>query len=143
MAALADELLADDLAGLCCHKFGYQVALAIISFGLARQRAAVVAVLRGNMRRLTRHRYASVVTEHALLRCSPEERLALAEALMEVGGAVTALACHTFGVNVVRALLQAPEASQRALAYIQKSPGRLQKDKFGAQLLRELGPLGR
>merc|ERR1719229_180716 len=91
------------------------------------------------MRRFTRHRFAAAVVEHALLHTAPDQRMALANELMELGGAVTSLACHSFGVHVVRALLQVPEAKERALHYICKNPRRLQKDKFGAQLLHDLG----
>jgi len=136
---LTDRLLEGGAAALCCHKSGHEVAMSIVSNGLAGQRAAVVAALRGNLQRFSKHRFAAVVLAHALLQCAPAECNVLAHELMGQAGAVTKLACHACGVEVVRALLQVPEASQQALFYICKSQHKLRKDMFGVQVLSELG----
>jgi len=136
---LTDELLAEDLAALCCHKYGHAVAQAVLSNGVARQRAMVVAALRGDPVRFAKHRFASAVMRQALLQGVPPECQALAQDLMAKAGAVAALACHFFGVEVVRALLQVPGASERAFEYVCRSQHKLRKDLYGAELLRELG----
>merc|ERR1712039_850709 len=52
---------------------------------------------------------------------------------------VEALACHNFGVNIVRELLQMPCVSQQVQMLLAKSSGRVSRDKFGSELMRELG----
>merc|ERR1719450_1635910 len=106
--ALVDAVLSADVAMLCCHKFGHEVAMSILSNGSSSQRAPILAALRGDVQRFARHRFASLVLEHALALCSDEERVILASELLARPGTVPALACHSFGVNVVRALLEVP-----------------------------------
>jgi len=138
---LTDKALASDVTGLCCHKFGHAAVIAILSNGLSRQRAVVVAALLGDLRRFAKHRYAALVLQHALLQCAPAECGALAHGLMAQAGAVVSVACHACGVHVIRALLQVPGATPVALQHISKGEHRLRKDLFGSQLLRELGLL--
>jgi len=139
---LTDELMTGDRAALCCHKHGHVVAQAVLSNGLARQRAALAATLRGDPVRFGKHRFATLVLQHALLQGTPTECRSLAQGLMANSGAVASLACHCFGVDVVRALLQVPGASKLALEYVRRSQHKLRKDLFGAELLRELGLQG-
>lgn len=49
------------------------------------------------------------------------------------------LACHTFGVNVVRALAQVPGLGQQVKSELSQKEKRVSRDKFGRLLLRELG----
>jgi len=139
VAALADVVLSTDLAALCSHKFGHSVATAILCSGLPHQRAAILAALGDNVQRFARHRYSSLVLNRALLQCSAWEREHLAAKVLEQHGAVIALACHVFGVDVVRALLQVPSVSHRVQGYLRKGAGRLLRDKYGKELLLELG----
>jgi len=136
---LTDRLLEGGAAALCCHKSGHEVAMAIVSNGIARQRAVVFAALRGSLLRFAKHRFAALVLAHALLQSAPAECAALAHELMGHAGAATTLGCHAFGVGVVRALLQVPEASEQVLHYLRKGQHKLRKDMFGAPLLVELG----
>merc|ERR1719193_1210296 len=129
---LTDEILAEDLATLCCHKAGHRVAEAVLSNGLARQRAAVVAALRGDLMRFAKHRFGAAVLQQALLQGPPRECHSLAREVMAPAGAVAALGCHCFGVHVVRALLQVPGASEIALAHVRKYQHKLRRDRFGA-----------
>jgi len=142
VVSLTDEILAEDLATLCCHKAGHRVAEAVLSNGLARQRAAVVAALRGDLMRFAKHRFGAAVLQQALLQGAPRECQSLAQAVMAPAGAVAALGCHCFGVHVVRALLQVPGASEIALGHVRKYQHKLRRDRFGAELLRELGLAG-
>jgi len=52
------------------------------------------------------------------------------------------LACHNFGVDVVRALLHVPQASKQAVYFIEKGSRRIMRDKYGMRLLQELGLSG-
>jgi len=137
-AALVDELLAADMATVVCHKFGHAVAMSILSHGMPHQRSGVASSLRVDLQRFARHRFASLVVASAFGHCSTAESHHLARLLMSQAGAVASLACHGFGVRVVRAMLELPGDSQQVMLYLQKSLRRLQKDKFGAQLLQEM-----
>jgi len=137
--ALADQLLKEDLPVLCCHKFGHCVVASLLSNGLQRQRARVVEALLQDVQRFARHRFASRVLEAALPYASEEEQARLASALMAQLGAVVALACHAFGVHVVRAVLEVPRESKLAMHYLVKGQRRLRKDRYGLELLQELG----
>merc|ERR1712061_130418 len=110
-----------------------------MSNGMGQQRSAVLRALRGDLQRFARHRYAALVVEQSLALCPPEESEPLAQELMRAAGAVTKLACHGFESRVVRALLDLPTASAQALHYVTKSQKTLRKDRFGAELLQELG----
>uniref|UniRef100_A0A7S2LE86 PUM-HD domain-containing protein n=1 Tax=Zooxanthella nutricula TaxID=1333877 RepID=A0A7S2LE86_9DINO len=112
--------------------------MSIVSNGLDRQRAVVLLALRSNSRRMSKHRYASVVMQDALLQCPPAECDALASEVLAQAGAAVTLACHNYGIQVVRGLLQVPGASEQTMQYLCKSQRRLEKDMFGAQLLQEL-----
>jgi len=137
-AALVDEVLAADLSQVICHKFGHLVALSILSHGLPRQRTKIAEVLSGDLQRFARHRFASLVLALAFSTCSASESHRLAVIVMGQAGAVSSLACHSFGLRVVRALLELPGDSEQVRFYLLKSSRRLQKDKFGVQLLGEL-----
>jgi len=139
---LVDELLSGDLAVLCCHKFGVEFAASVVSHGTRAQQALVVSALRCNLQRFARHRFASRVLAEALLYCGEEERFALASEIMSMPGAIVALACHNFGVDVVRTLLQVPQASKQAMHFIEQGSRRIMKDKYGVHLLQELGLSG-
>jgi len=141
---LIDEVLAGDVKQLICHKFGHTVALSILSAGLPRHRSRMAEALGEDVQRFARHRFASLVLSLALS-ASPaaEESHRLAAAVMGQAGAVSSLACHSFGLRVVRALLELPHDSEQVRFYLLKSSRRLQKDKFGSQLLEELSAQGR
>eukprot|EP00443_Scrippsiella_acuminata_P038923 CAMPEP_0115233350 /NCGR_PEP_ID=MMETSP0270-20121206/34231_1 /TAXON_ID=71861 /ORGANISM="Scrippsiella trochoidea, Strain CCMP3099" /LENGTH=350 /DNA_ID=CAMNT_0002648061 /DNA_START=122 /DNA_END=1174 /DNA_ORIENTATION=- len=141
VSALVDEVLAQDIAALCCHKFGHRVAMSIISNGSQGHRSRIIASLReGGLQRLARHRFASRVLEQALTQSSSAEAHALAAELMAQAGAVVSLACHSFGMHVVRGLLQLPqESSKIALQYLQRAVRKLRKDKYAVALVDELG----
>jgi len=136
--ALIDEVLSGNLNHMICHKFGHTVALSILFNGLPRHRSRLFEVLSGDLQRFARHRFASYVLALALSQCSTQEAHILASALMGQAGAVSSLACHSFGVRVVRALLELPSDAEQVRFYLLKSSRRLQKDKFGSQLLDEL-----
>lgn len=133
--ALMDELLSSDVAGLCTHKNGHNVAAAMIAHGIPRQAAQVVSALHSNPQRFSRHRFASKVVKVALEMGSDS----LAQELMSQPGTVGSLACHNFGVDVVRALLQSPRHSPQVWRFLVKSTRRLFKDKYGRELMRDLG----
>jgi len=140
VSALVDEVLAQDPAALCCHKFGHRVAMSIISNASERQGSQIVAALRqGGLQRLARHRFATRVLEHVLSQGSNAEAQALATELMAQAGAVVSLACHSFGVQVVRGILEVPQESKMALHYLEKAVRKLSKDKYGSMLVEELG----
>merc|ERR1711972_1198440 len=136
--ALVDGVLSGDVAQLVCHKFGHGVTLSVLSMGLPHQRSKIAEVLGSDVQRFARHRFASLVLSSALATCSAAESHSLAVAVMKQAGAVTSLACHSFGLRVVRALLVLPWDSEQVRFYLLKSSRRLQKDKFGSQLLDEL-----
>merc|ERR1711972_836507 len=138
--ALIDEVLSGDLTQVLCHKFGHLVALSILFTGLPRHRSKFAEVLGADLQRFARHRFASLVLALALSTCSAAEAHCLAAAVMGQAGAVSSLACHSFGLRVVRALLALPGDSEQVRFYLLKSSRRLQKDKFGSQLLDELTP---
>lgn len=137
--ALVDELLFGDTAALCCHKSGHEVAMAIASNGIPRQVAHVVAALHCNPQRFARHRFASKVVEVALRAGSAMGCESLAGELIAQPGTVVSLACHNFGVHVVRALLESPRHSKQVLHFLLKTGRRLSKDKYGRELMQELG----
>mmetsp|Transcript_20782 Transcript_20782/g.44373 ORF Transcript_20782/g.44373 Transcript_20782/m.44373 type:complete len:423 (-) Transcript_20782:106-1374(-) len=137
--SLIEEILAHDLASLCYHKHAHKVAVAIIAHGAPHQREQVYHVLCSEAQRACRHRVAASTVVGALLQASHEHASGLARAIMETPGAVKTLACHCFGVRVVRAMLQVPgDVSQQAFTYLEKSKSRLQRDKFGLELLKDL-----
>jgi len=142
VVALVDEALGDDPADLCCRKFGHLLAVAVVCHGLPRQAGAIVASLRGNPQRFARHRFASKVYEAALRACPPALGEGLARDLMEQPGAVASMACHNFGVRVVRALLDLPAPAgyaRQARHYLCRASKRVCKDKYGFALMCELG----
>merc|ERR1712066_956051 len=110
--------------------------------GLPHQKSKLAEVLGSDVQRFARHRFASLVLSSALANCSAAESHGLAVAVMKQAGAVTSLACHSFGLRVVRALLVLPWDSEQVRFYLLKSSRRLQKDKFGSQLLEELNTQG-
>lgn len=131
--------LAADATTLCHHKFGHKVALAVLEHGRGRHRGAVAAALCGGASRSARHRFAAQVVAEALLQCDVASSLALANAVVGRGSTIVGLACHCFGVQVVRALLQNSMTSPAVLQELHRSQKKLAKDKFGADLLAELG----
>merc|ERR1711920_698867 len=134
-----EAVLSADVGVLCCHKFGHEVAMSILSNGSSMQRGRILSALRCDVQRFARHRFASKVFEQALTLCSECERNSLALAVVARPGTVVALACHNFGVNIVRELLQVPSVSQQVQVLLAKSSGRVGRDKFGSELMRELG----
>jgi len=138
--ALMDVLLSGgDVASLCSHKNGHAVMAAIASSGLHRQVCFVAAALHSNPQRLARHRFASKVVAAVVRAGSVPQCHSLAFVLMAQPNMVVSLACHTFGVNVVRALLSSPWSSWQVMQCLLSSSQRLQKDKYGRELLGELG----
>jgi len=136
---LVDELLSGDVAALCCHKSGHEVATTTISSGIPRQAAQVVYALHSNPQRFARHRFASKVVEAALRAFAVDGSDLLARELIAQPGTVVSLACHNFGVHVVRALLASPSYSKVVLHFLLKTLKRLAKDKYGRELMRDLG----
>jgi len=128
-----------ELKNMFCHKFGHTVVLTILQHGFPHQRSKIVMALCTDLQRFARHRFASEVMAQTLTVCLPAESRCIAYMIMSQAGAVTSLACHSFGVRVVRELLKLPGESEKVLFYVLKSARRLAKDKFGAQLLRDLG----
>jgi len=139
---LVDDALSDDPADLCCRKFGHLLAATVVARGLPRQAACIAFALRSNPQRFARHRFASKVYEVALRSCPPELCDGLARDLMEQPGAVASMACHNFGVRVVRALLELPAPlgyARQARQYLCRASKRVCKDKYGNALMREFG----
>merc|ERR1711920_523158 len=142
VVALVDQALANDPANLCCQKFGHIVAATVVAHGIPRQVAAIAFALRGNPQRHGRHRFASKVYEAALRTCPPVLREGLARDLLDKPDTVAALACHTFGVHVIRALLQLPAPvgfAWQAWQRLCMASKRVCKDKYGFALMCELG----
>jgi len=137
--ALVDEVLSEDVAGVSCHKFGHLLAASIVTNGIPRQVLQVVTALRSNPQRYARHRFACKVVEAALLTCPPHLCNSLAHDLMGQPGAVSSLACHNFGVQVVRALVQLPQHAKQVKHYLCKTSRRVLKDKYGNALMQDLG----
>merc|ERR1712113_944174 len=98
----------------------------------------VTAAVQINPQRFARHRFASNVVS-AAVRSASGVGNSLASALMAQPGTVVSLACHTFGVNVVRGLLASPWHSWHVMQFLLKSSQRLQKDKYGRELFCEIG----
>merc|ERR1712113_831068 len=137
---MGDELLSGDVAALCCHKCGHDIAMTIVLNGIRRQALQVVFALHSNPQRFARHRFASKVVEAALRSFSIDGSSdILARELIAQPGTVVSLACHNFGVHVVRALLQSPRYSKQVLHFLLKTLRRLSKDKYGRELMSELG----
>jgi len=137
--ALVDAVLSADVAVFCGHKFGHEVAMSILSSGTSSQRGQILSALRSDVQRFARQRFSSKVFEHALAICSDAERDGLAMEVLARPSTVVALACHNFGVNIVRALLELPQASQHVRVLLGRSSGRVSRDKFGSELMLELG----
>jgi len=137
--ALVDAVLSADVAVLCGHKFGHEVAMSILWNGSSSQRGMILSALQSDVQRFARHRFASQVFEHALAFCSDEERNSLASEVVARPSTVVALACHNFGVNIVRALVELPMVSKQVQMLLVKSSGRISRDRFGSELMRELG----
>mmetsp|Transcript_84237 Transcript_84237/g.243466 ORF Transcript_84237/g.243466 Transcript_84237/m.243466 type:complete len:370 (-) Transcript_84237:45-1154(-) len=137
--ALTDRILEDDLPGLFCHKFGHNVAVSVLSNGLCRHKTKIITALLPDVQRFARHRFGTRVLEAALLHCSHAEQALIARAFMQQSGAVASLACHAFGVHVVRAMLEVPVEGERVKRYIVKGQRRVRKDRYGLELLQDLG----
>lgn len=137
--AFVEAVLAGNVAALCGHKHGHEVAMSILSNGSPSQRGRILSALRSDVQRFARQRFSAKVFEHALTLCSEAERESLACEVLARPGTVAALACHNFGVNVVRELLQVPRASEQVRMLLAKSSGKISRDKFGSELLQELG----
>lgn len=131
-------LLEEHLKELVCHKSGCTVVNAVLSSGTLEQQAVVIRFLGASLQRFARHRFGHSVVAQALLQSCFDNAKALAEELMSTPGTVVNLACHNYGVEVVRALLQVPLASDQVLFYVLKGARRVMKDKFGSHLLHEL-----
>jgi len=142
VVVLVDQALSDDPADLCCQKFGHLVAATVVAHGMSRQAAAIAFALRSNPQRFGRHRFASKVYEAALRTCPAVLCEGLARDLMDQPGAVASMACHNFGVNVVRALVELPAPvgyAWQARQYLCRASKRVCKDKYGLALMSELG----
>jgi len=74
-----------------------------------------------------------------LTQCPPEESEELAARILGETGAVVALSCHTFGVHVVRALLDTPFWRTQVAEQVSRASKRMMKDKYGRSVLEELG----
>jgi len=136
---LIEEVLSGDTTAVCHHKHGHKVALAILEHGSPRQRSQICVSLRGEVPRSSRHRFAAQVVAEALLHGAAEDSHSLAVAVVCKPGAVTSLACHCFGVQVVRSLLRLPRISGAVLQELNTNGHKLKKDKFGAEIMMEIG----
>merc|ERR1719401_139095 len=137
--ALVDQILVGDLHLLCLHKCGHHVASSIISNGLDRQRRAVVRALHHDIQRISRHRYASEVLRQAIAHCPVEESRSLTSAIMKKSRCVPDLACHNFGVHVVREMLEISSLRNAIVKQLMGCSKKITKDKFGRALLEEQG----
>merc|ERR1712176_554558 len=89
--------------------------------------------------RSVRHRFASSVMVQALTQCPAEESEVLAARILGEAGAIVALSCHTFGVHVVRALLDNPIWRRQVAEQASRASKKMMKDKYGRAMLEELG----
>jgi len=137
--ALVDEVLSAHVTAVCHHKHGHQVALATLEHGLPQHRHRIFVSLLPVLARATKHRFAAELIATALLRCREEEATALAIAVLGKPGVVATLACHCFGVQIVRSLLQVRGIGSFVMQEIARSEKKMKKDKFGSELLQELG----
>jgi len=137
--ALIDAAFAGDAASMCCHKFGHQVAMSVLSNGAERHKYMVAAALLADEQRFARHRYASNVIVQALTLFPCDACAELARRFVQHKDAVECLACHTFGVHVVRALLESSPFRNQVFHLLSKVCKRIGKDKFGKILLEEVG----
>jgi len=136
---LVEHLLSEDTASVCCHKYGHLVAIAVVSYAPAWQAWRVVTALRSNVQRLARHRFAHKVVTVVLQKCPPEVYHPLVTELFATPQAVTTLACHNFGVHLVRTLLQSPLHSRHIVQCLLQNSSRVMKDKYGLQLMCDFG----
>jgi len=136
---LVEHLLSEDTASVCCHKYGHLVAIAVVSYAPAWQAWRVVTALRSNVQRLARHRFAHKVVTVVLQKCPTEVYHPLVTELFATPQAVTTLACHNFGVHLVRTLLQSPLHSRHIVQCLLQNSSRVMKDKYGRQLMCDLG----
>uniref|UniRef100_A0A7S2L5G2 PUM-HD domain-containing protein n=1 Tax=Zooxanthella nutricula TaxID=1333877 RepID=A0A7S2L5G2_9DINO len=136
---LFDAMLASDVAVLCCHKFGYEVAVSIMSNGAARHQRAVAVAMFADEQRFARHRFASAVMVHALLFHPVAECDELASRFLLGNPSLAALACHKFGRAVVRSLLDDARFKPQAVGLLVAAGKKVAKDKFGRVLLEEAG----
>eukprot|EP00405_Crypthecodinium_cohnii_P018594 CAMPEP_0206465764 /NCGR_PEP_ID=MMETSP0324_2-20121206/28035_1 /ASSEMBLY_ACC=CAM_ASM_000836 /TAXON_ID=2866 /ORGANISM="Crypthecodinium cohnii, Strain Seligo" /LENGTH=352 /DNA_ID=CAMNT_0053938707 /DNA_START=142 /DNA_END=1200 /DNA_ORIENTATION=+ len=139
MAEIVDRAFDGDATKLTHHKHGHKVAQAVLEHGSSQHLHMIAVALVKEAARATRHRFAAQVVAEALLQCNNEDVLLLASAILSKPGAVVSLACHCFGVHVVRSLLRIPQFAPTVLEDMKNSQKKLQKDKFGAELLLELG----
>mmetsp|Transcript_112330 Transcript_112330/g.362785 ORF Transcript_112330/g.362785 Transcript_112330/m.362785 type:complete len:321 (+) Transcript_112330:60-1022(+) len=137
--ALVDEVLSADVTAVCHHKHGHQVALATLEHGLPQHRHRIFVSLLPVLARATKHRFAAELIATALLRCREEDANALAVAVLGTLDVVMTLACHCFGVQIVRSLLQVRGFGSFVMQEIARSEKKMKKDKFASELLRELG----
>merc|ERR1712060_749167 len=98
--------------------------------------------LLGDVQRCARHRFASGVLVQALTQCSARENRQLVISLIQQRGPVVDLACHNFGVHVIRALAEQPEFEKEVFRQVTKAIKRVKKDKYGKVLLQDLGLAG-
>lgn len=138
-AAVVDEILALDIEELVCHKFGYRVARAVLECGLPHQQSRLVGSLLKNLQRFARHRFATLVVESAMVSSTQADRQAVCAALVRSQGAVVSLACNSFGIRLIRTLLQADGFAELVTEYLSRGQTRLAKDKYGLQLMKSLG----
>jgi len=141
--ALVEELVGEprggDVAALCCHKYGHLAAMSVMRCGAVRHKGIVADALHGDLHRYARHRFASKVLREALVLAPHNVRGSLARELMSAPGSTTALACHCFGVLLVRAMLQQPRFAKQVRQCLTRGQARLRRDRYGYDLLVELG----
>lgn len=137
-AALVDEVLAEDVAGLCCHEYGHAVAVEIMAHGLGAQRGLIAAALARDAQRFARHRFAARVFEGALQSCAAPSvaREALVAQMLQNPEELAGLACHRFGTRIVRRLLEQPRVGGLALRALQQAGHRVWQDPIGVKLLQ-------
>jgi len=134
--ALVRSILAGDIAGLCSHKRGCSVAMAILSSGVQQHQAQIVACLASQVQRFARHRCSSALILRALCLDGCWGRDTLISEFMHLPDRdIARLACHCFGVRIVQALLSLPMVSERIGAALGKDLRRLRRDRYASNLL--------
>lgn len=140
LAKLIDELLVEAKM-LIRHNYAHYVMQSVLEHGLPEHKRQLLGVLCEDLADNAQHRCASHVIEAALSHCSSEDQCSLAAQLIGEGEDIlVSLAMTQFGSFVVRALFRLPdESSQTAWHHIHRAAPRLQENKYGQRLLKDLG----
>mmetsp|Transcript_65401 Transcript_65401/g.165702 ORF Transcript_65401/g.165702 Transcript_65401/m.165702 type:complete len:125 (+) Transcript_65401:1-375(+) len=114
--------------------------MSVLSNGLPRQRDRILALLQSHVQRWARHRFASLVLLEAVELCSDQDGSRfLASELVRSQPVVASLARHYVGAGVLKALAQMPPLSELVLQHLAVNSMDLMRDKYGRELLQDLG----